>query len=461
MRVFISYSSRDYRQADWLRSELKKSSIECWMAPESIPGGRNYADHIPMAIRTSDAFIVLLSAASMESYWVQNEIGYAVNYKKPLIPIHLDKSTLTEAFRFILVSSQIIETGGRIEKSMDEIREALRDIDQQSNITPDREIAGEPGQEFVFRSIYDFEQGAEKKEDKKQTGKKQTGKKPYIFIALLCALVLAGVAFAFGIKNLPESEKQIESAAAQDHEIEWNDPVLEEKMRKITGIETGSIMLSDVQDLEVLHLENPEDEVLTDSKKIKDISALKELSGVKELYLGNNRISDISALSEMTDLKILYLGDNQVSNISYLSNLTNLQELMLNGNYVSDLSAIKNLEQLQILYLNCNKITDIGPLKNLNNLSALVMNENGISDIKALSGLTSLTGLYMFGNQLKDISPLRELTNLEELELADNHINDISALSGMVHLTYLNISGNNIDDYSPIENLNIEEVYTE
>ena len=80
MRVFISYSSRDYRQADCLRSELKKSSIECWMAPESIPGGKNYADHIPMAIRTTDAFIVLLSASSMESYWVQNEIGYAVNY---------------------------------------------------------------------------------------------------------------------------------------------------------------------------------------------------------------------------------------------------------------------------------------------------------------------------------------------------------------------------------------------
>ena len=194
MRVFISYSSRDYRQADCLRSELKKSSIECWMAPESIPGGKNYADHIPMAIRTTDAFIVLLSASSMESYWVQNEIGYAVNYKRPLIPIHLDKSALTEAFKFILVSSQIIETGGKIEKSMDKIREALQDINQQPNITSDRVIAGEPGQEFVFRSIYDFEQETDKKEDKKQKGKKH-----YIVIALLCVLALAGVAFTIGI----------------------------------------------------------------------------------------------------------------------------------------------------------------------------------------------------------------------------------------------------------------------
>ena len=71
---------------------------------------------------------------------------------------------------------------------MDKIREALQDINQQPNITSDRVIAREPGQEFVFRSIYDFEQETEKKEDKN-----------YIFIALLWVLALAGVAFAIGI----------------------------------------------------------------------------------------------------------------------------------------------------------------------------------------------------------------------------------------------------------------------
>ena len=73
---------------------------------------------------------------------------------------------------------------------MDKIREALQDINQQPNITSDRVIAGEPGQEFVFRSIYDFEQETEKKEDKN-----------YIFIALLWVLALAGVAFAIGKKK--------------------------------------------------------------------------------------------------------------------------------------------------------------------------------------------------------------------------------------------------------------------
>ena len=125
MKAFISYNTRDYGMASLLRDELNKKSVECWMAPESIPGGDNYAQRIPWAIRNSDVFIVLVSAYSMESYWVQNEIGYAVKCRKTLVPIHLDKSTLTDAFTFMLLSCQVIETGGRITEALPEILKAL------------------------------------------------------------------------------------------------------------------------------------------------------------------------------------------------------------------------------------------------------------------------------------------------------------------------------------------------
>ena len=125
MKAFISYNTRDYGMASLLRDELNKKSVECWMAPESIPGGDNYAQRIPWAIRNSDVFIVLVSAYSMESYWVQNEIGYAVKCRKTLVPIHLDKSTLTDAFTFMLLSCQLIETGGRITEALPEILKAL------------------------------------------------------------------------------------------------------------------------------------------------------------------------------------------------------------------------------------------------------------------------------------------------------------------------------------------------
>lgn len=38
-QVFISYSSREYVEADMVRSVLTTNEITCFMAPESIPGG--------------------------------------------------------------------------------------------------------------------------------------------------------------------------------------------------------------------------------------------------------------------------------------------------------------------------------------------------------------------------------------------------------------------------------------
>lgn len=54
--IFISYSSRDYNTAQTIRKVLENNSIECWMAPESIPMGSDYACEIPDAIEKCSAF---------------------------------------------------------------------------------------------------------------------------------------------------------------------------------------------------------------------------------------------------------------------------------------------------------------------------------------------------------------------------------------------------------------------
>ena len=54
--VFISYSSVEYATALQIRSALESNRIDCWMAPESIPPGSDYADEIQGAIEGSDFF---------------------------------------------------------------------------------------------------------------------------------------------------------------------------------------------------------------------------------------------------------------------------------------------------------------------------------------------------------------------------------------------------------------------
>lgn len=65
--VFISYSSKEMTTADTVRSILEKNGIVCWMAPRDIPGGSNYTKEIPVAIRSCQVFVLVLSANAQSS----------------------------------------------------------------------------------------------------------------------------------------------------------------------------------------------------------------------------------------------------------------------------------------------------------------------------------------------------------------------------------------------------------
>ena len=77
--VFISYSSKEYATTLQIRSALESNRIECWMAPESIPAGSDYADEIQTAIENCEAFLLVLSAASQRSKWVRKELDKALD----------------------------------------------------------------------------------------------------------------------------------------------------------------------------------------------------------------------------------------------------------------------------------------------------------------------------------------------------------------------------------------------
>ncbi len=73
--------------------------------------------------------------------------------------------------------------------------------------------------------------------------------------------------------------------------------------------------------------------------QISDISSLKELKGLTELYLHLNKISDISNLKELKGLTKLFLWENQISDISSLKELKNLKTLALWYNKITHLPA--------------------------------------------------------------------------------------------------------------------------
>ena len=170
-----------------------------------------------------------------------------------------------------------------------------------------------------------------------------------------------------------------------DYAIDWKDAALEAKMREITGITSGDIMYSDVQHISELYLSNAPDS--TDDVKIKDISALENLTGLISLNLSWNQISDISALRYMTGMRELYLNYNQISDISALSGMRRLYTLQIGGNQISDISALSELTDLTNLLLFNNQISDISALKKMKKLWSLNLCDNPITDYSPIERL--------------------------------------------------------------------------
>jgi hypothetical protein len=74
---FISYSTKDQEFAERLHADLQNKGVRCWFAPEEIKAGRKLHEQIDEAIRLHDKLLLILSEHSMNSAWVETEIGNA------------------------------------------------------------------------------------------------------------------------------------------------------------------------------------------------------------------------------------------------------------------------------------------------------------------------------------------------------------------------------------------------
>lgn len=119
--VFISYSTKDAKDAELVLRMLESRYIPCWMAPRDIPKGANYAEVIPAAIRQAKFFVILVSRNSQESAQVKNELNLATNAGLIMLPLRLDKSPMTDAFEYHLGTKQWTNAAGRPTAAIDEL----------------------------------------------------------------------------------------------------------------------------------------------------------------------------------------------------------------------------------------------------------------------------------------------------------------------------------------------------
>ena len=92
---FISYSSKDQDFAERLHADLQAKGVRCWFAPEDMKIGDKIWDRLDQSIRLHDKLLLVLSANSIGSEWVEDEVTTAFEEerrrgKTVLFPVRVD-----------------------------------------------------------------------------------------------------------------------------------------------------------------------------------------------------------------------------------------------------------------------------------------------------------------------------------------------------------------------------------
>ncbi|MGE5378924.1 MAG: TIR domain-containing protein [Bacteroidota bacterium] len=109
-QVFTSYSRRDQEMVDAIVARLSQAGIDVWIDRSDIKAGDRWRVQIVKAIKTSPAFVLMLSPSSAESNNVRKEIDLSQGYERPMFPVMLQRvRPLPDEISYQLAGEQIID----------------------------------------------------------------------------------------------------------------------------------------------------------------------------------------------------------------------------------------------------------------------------------------------------------------------------------------------------------------
>ncbi len=99
--VFISYARADLNRAQALEQALRAHGVSVWRDQHSLYGGDRWPKKLGEAVADCDAVLLLWSAPSAASHFVEFEWTTALALKKTIIPLLLDETPLPPALAAI------------------------------------------------------------------------------------------------------------------------------------------------------------------------------------------------------------------------------------------------------------------------------------------------------------------------------------------------------------------------
>lgn len=111
--IFISHSSKDAGRIKWMTDDLEAGGYHCWISPRDITPGMAYARAIMQGIDSCDTLVVVITANSVKSEDVLNEIDNAHAQHKRIIPVFMEDIELPREFNYYLSRTQWVNIVGK------------------------------------------------------------------------------------------------------------------------------------------------------------------------------------------------------------------------------------------------------------------------------------------------------------------------------------------------------------
>ncbi|MEO8355077.1 MAG: SUMF1/EgtB/PvdO family nonheme iron enzyme [Chloroflexota bacterium] len=135
-RTFLSYSRVNKDFAIKLAKELKAEGLPVWLDQLDIPPGSRWDVEVEKALVECDIFMVIITRASSTSENVLDEIGYAIDNGKRMLPVLLEKSNIPlrlRRFQYVDFTDKNFDDG------VQSAKELLRNLIAQPTI-PRKEL---------------------------------------------------------------------------------------------------------------------------------------------------------------------------------------------------------------------------------------------------------------------------------------------------------------------------------
>lgn len=237
----------------------------------------------------------------------------------------------------------------------------------------------------------------------------------------------------------------------EDYVIEWQDPVMEQHVRKWLDRPKGDIYHSDVWDYQRVSINSGTgvgDLIVKDAPDGVDIggnvSSNEQLAACAVSVKGTyDPVTSLADLRHFDSLQVLYISNKMGA--SPITDLTGLEEC-------------KNLMLLSVPSVESSAFPTFAKLDSVVELkygSGGIRTDSNVSDLSALAQMKSLKMLWITGSEV-DLTQLAG-ADLRVLRLDVTRIGSLEALKQMENLSLLQLNnGQEIDSFAPLAGSSVQ-----